>query len=140
MGMSEGGVKFDSTQKIMVVERGVLSRENKVLASWPQVMILNEGITYWSFLVSLLGAGSVGVYIASPIFRSNFFGIQNMDITRYESMFGLTKDVLDGLWDAGLCLLQGNCSFVVEATTSLVAEILDISILVLASGKTLQGV
>ena len=63
-----------------------------------------------------------------------------MDITRYESMFGLTKDVLDGLWDARLCLLQGKWYFVVESTTRMVAEILDIFILVVASGKTLQGV
>ena len=111
MGMSEGGVKFDSTQKIMVVERGVLSRENKVLASWPQVMILNEGITYWSFLVSLLGAGSVGVYIDSPILRGNYFGLKNTEINHYESMFGAMKDVSNGLWDSGLCLLQGTCIF-----------------------------
>ena len=63
-----------------------------------------------------------------------------MDITQYDSMFGLTKDVLDGLWYAGLCLLQVNFSFVVEAITRMVAEILDISILLVASGKTLQGV
>ena len=130
--MSEGGVKFDSTQKIMVVERGVLSRENKVLASWPQVMILNEGITYWSCLVSLLGAGSVGVYIASPIMRGDTVGLQDMEIPHYDSTLGVMKGVLDGLWDAGLCLLQGTCVFVVEATTRLFTSILDISILVVA--------
>ena len=45
-----------------------------------------------------------------------------MNINLYDSMFGLMKDVTNGLWDGGLCLLQGYCVFVVNATTRLVIE------------------
>ena len=54
----------------------------------------------------LLGAGAVGVYIDYTILKSDFVGLQDMDMTHYYCMFNVTKDLLNGLWDAGLCLLQ----------------------------------
>ena len=93
MGVSEGDEKIEGIQKIMTVERGVLSRYTQGLASWSQVLIVSEVIKSWSWLVSLLGARAVGVYITSPILRSNYFGLQNIEITHYDSMFGVMKDV-----------------------------------------------
>ena len=86
-------------------------------------------IVSWSWLVSLLGAWAMGFYIASPILRGDTVGLQDMDITNHNSMFGVMKDILDGLWDEGLCLLQGTCAFVVDAITRLFTAILDRSIM-----------
>ena len=85
--------------------------------------------------MSLLVAGSLGVYITPPILRGDTVGLQDMEITHYDSMFGVEKDVLGSLWDAGLCLLQGTCAFVVEATTGMVTSSLVISIMGLVSGR-----
>ena len=71
--------------------------------------------------------------------RGDSVGLQDIDITQYESMFGVMKDVLGVLWDAVLCLLQGTCSFVVEATTLVGMETLEIYILVLASSRHSKG-
>ena len=76
--------------------------------------------------MSLLCAGDVGVYIASPILSNDSVGLQDINITHYDSMFGLIKDVSNCLWDAGLCLIQGSCAFVVESTTRLVTASLEI--------------
>ena len=54
-------------------------------------------------------------------------------------MLGGIKDVTENLYDAGLCLLEGTCAFVVEATTSLVTESLDISILGVESVRYSKG-
>ena len=54
-------------------------------------------------------------------------------------MFGVIKDVTDNLYDAGLCLIQGTCACVVEATTCLVTESLDISILGVESVRYSKG-
>ena len=89
--------------------------------------------------MSLLGAGYVGVYIASSNLRGNYVVHQDMEIPHYDSLFDVMKDLLNGLWDEGLCLLQGTCEFVVEDTTSLVMENLEISILGLASGRHSKG-
>ena len=78
--------------------------------------------------MSLLGAEDVGIYTSSPILRGDTIGFQYMEITHYEIMFGATKDVSDGLWDAGLYLLQQTCAFVLKTTTSLVIVSLDIYI------------
>ena len=72
--------------------------------------------------MSLFCAGAMGVYIASPILKDDSVGCQYMQITHYESMVGLMKDVLNGIWDRGLCLLQGSCAFVVDATTRFFTE------------------
>ena len=85
-----------------MVERGVLSRDYQSLVSWSQMLIFRKVISYWSRLVSLLGAGVVGVYIAFPVLRGNSFGLKNMEITHYDIMFGVMKDVSDSLWYAGL--------------------------------------
>ena len=74
----------------------------------------------WLWLVSLLGADFMGVYITSTILRDHSVGCQDMKITRYDSMVGLMKDVSSGLWDQSLCLLKGSCAFLVDATTNLV--------------------
>ena len=99
------------------------------------MLIVSRGIAYWSWLVSLLGEGALGFHIDSTILRKNCFGLQNMEITNYYSMFGVMKYVSDGLWGEGLCLLQGTCVFVVHATTHMVTESLGISILGVASGR-----
>ena len=91
---------------MMVVEQGVLSRERQGSASWYHVFIVREVIASWLWLVSLLGAGAVGVYIAYTTLRGNTVGTKDMEITHYDSIFGLMKDISDGLWDAGFCLLQ----------------------------------
>ena len=115
-----GRGKTEGIHKMIVVGRGVLSREKKGSESWSLIWIAREGIEYRSWLVSLLGERAMGIYITSPILRINSFGLQNMDITHYDSMFGVMKNVLDGLWNAGLCLLKVICAFVLEATTRLV--------------------
>ena len=102
-------------------------------------MIIIKAIEYWLWLVSILGEGAVGVYIDYPILRYYTVGFQYMEITHYFSMFGVIKDVSDGLWDIGLFLLQGTCAFLVEATTSMVTASLDISILVVVSGRQYKG-
>ena len=99
------------------------------------MLIFSKVISYWLRLISLLGAGPVGVCIESTVLRGDSVGLQDMEITHYDSMFGVTKDVSNGLWDAGLCLLQGTYEFVLEATTCMVTESLDISILIVASGR-----
>ena len=120
MGVSEGGGKIESIQKRMVVERGVIYRYKKGSVAWYQVLIASKRIVSWSWLVSLLDAGAVGVYIDSPILRGDSVGLQDMEIIHYDSMFDVTKDVSNGLCDAGMCLIQGTCEFLVEATTRLV--------------------
>ena len=77
------------------------------------MLIVIEGISSWLWLVSLLGEGDMVVYIASPITRGDTVGLQDMDITHYDSTLSVLKDILDGLRDAGLCLLQITCTFVV---------------------------
>ena len=77
------------------------------------MLIVIEGISSWSWLVSLLGEGDMVVYIASPITRGDTVGLQDMDITHYDSTLSVLKDILDSLRDAGLCLLQITCTFVV---------------------------
>ena len=79
------------------------------------------------------------VYINSPILRSNYLGLQNMEITPYDIVFGVMEDVLDVSWDTGLCQLQGYCAFVVKSGTSLVKESPDISILELRQSDTPMG-
>ena len=81
----------------------------------------------------------MGVYIASPILRDNSVGHQEMDINRYDRMVVLIKDVSSGLWDEALCLLQGSCTFVVDATTRLVTESSEIHILGVAPGRHSKG-
>ena len=81
----------------------------------------------------------MGVYIASTTLRNHSVGRQYMEITRYASMVGLIKDVSSGLWDGALCPIQGYCEFVVDATTSLVTEILEIHILGVAPGRNSKG-
>ena len=120
MGVSEGGEKIESIQKMMVVERGVISRDKQGSSAWSQVLIIIEGIESWSWLVSLLGAGEVGFYIDSTIHRGDSVGIQDMEITHYDSMFGVMEDGSNGSWDVGLCQLQGKYAFMVEATIHLV--------------------
>ena len=71
----------------------------------------------------MLVAGAMWVYINYSILRGGTIGLQDMEINHYDSIFGVMKDVLDGLWDAGLCLLQGTSKFVVEATTCMFTEI-----------------
>ena len=61
------------------------------------MLISSEGIASWSWLVPLLGAGAMGVYITSPILRDDSIGSQDMQITHYDSMIGLMKDVSNGL-------------------------------------------
>ena len=78
MGVPEGGEKTGGTQRRMVVEWGLLYRDTQGSVSWPQVLIFRKVIVSWSWLVSLLGAGAMGVYIAYPILRNNYFGLQNM--------------------------------------------------------------
>ena len=128
MGVSEGGGNTESTQRGMLLERGVISRDMQGSASWPQVLIFSKGIASWYWLVSLLGKWTVGFYIASPILRRNSFGLQNMEMNQYDSIFDVMKDVLEGLWYAGLSLLQVACVFVVESATCLVTESVDIYI------------
>ena len=79
------------------MERWVIYRDKKGLAPWAQALILSKGIASWSWLVSLLGAGTMGVYINSTILRDHSVGCQDMEITRYDSMVGLMKDVSSGL-------------------------------------------
>ena len=66
------------------------------------MLIVSKVIASWSWLVSLLGAGDVGFYIASPFLRVNTVGLQDMEIMHYDSIFGVMKDESDGLWDSGL--------------------------------------
>ena len=42
MGVSEGGGKTEGTQKGVVVELGIISRDMQGLASWPQVFIVRK--------------------------------------------------------------------------------------------------
>ena len=74
----------------------------------------------------LLCTGDMGVYIASPILKDDSVGCQYMQITHFDSIVGLMKDLSNGLWDRGLCLIQGSCAFVVESTTRLVTASLEI--------------
>ena len=85
--------------------------------------------------MSLLCAGDMGVYIASPILMDDSVGCQYMQITHFDSIVGLMKDLSNGLWDIGLCLLQVSCAFVVDATTHFFTEISEIYILGVASGR-----
>ena len=78
------------------MELRVLSKDKKGSASWSQVFIFSKWISYWYWLVSLLGAGDVVFYIVSTIPRGNSFGLQNMDMTHYDSMFGVIKDASNG--------------------------------------------
>ena len=55
------------SQKRMVVEWGLIYRDKQGKAEWSQVLIVREGIVSWLWLVSLLGAGDVGVYTVSHI-------------------------------------------------------------------------
>ena len=89
--------------------------------------------------MSLLVAGSMGVYIAFLILRDDSVGRQYMKITHYGSMFGLMKDVSNGLWGGGLCIIQVSCSFVVDATTRLLMEISERDILGVATGRHYKG-
>ena len=139
MDMLERGRKIYSIQERMAVERGVISRDKQGLAAWAQVLICSEGIASWSWIVSLLGAGDMGFYIAYSILRDDSVGRQDMKITHYDSMFGLMKYASNSLWGGGLCLLQGSCEFVVYATTILVIGTSDIYILVVASGRHSKG-
>ena len=93
------------------------------------MLIFSKGIASWSWLMSLLGAGTMGVYIDYPILRDHSVGHQDMDITCYDSMVDLIKDVSNGLWDVGLCVLQYSCEFLVDTTNSLFTESSDIYIL-----------
>ena len=68
MNVLEGG-----TERI-AMKQGVIPRNNKVLAAWAQVLIVSKVIVSWSYLVSLLGAGNMGVYIASLILRDHSIG------------------------------------------------------------------
>ena len=68
MNVLEGG-----TERI-AMKQGVIPRNNKVLAAWNQVLIFSKVIASWSYLVSLLGAGNMGVYIASLILRDDSIG------------------------------------------------------------------
>ena len=79
--------------------------------------------------MSLLVAGTMLVYISSPILRDHSVGRQDMEINRYISMVGLMKDVSSGLCYGALFLLQGSCAFVVDSTTRLVTENSEIHIL-----------
>ena len=87
----------------------------------------------------MLGAGSVGVYITSPILRGDTIGLQFMEITHHDSIFGVMKDVSNVLWYAVLCLIQGTCEFMVESTTYMITAVLDIYILGVASGRHSKG-
>ena len=49
------------------------------------------------------------------------------------------KDVSNSLWNARLCLLQGTCAFVVDATTRLFTASLDVSILIVVSDRHSKG-
>ena len=89
--------------------------------------------------MSLLGAGAMIFHIASQILRDHSLGCQDMEINGYDSMVGLIKDVSSGLWVRALCLLQGSCTFVVDATTRLVTESSEIHILGVASGRHSKG-
>ena len=62
-----------------------------------------------------------------------------MDITHYESMFDVMKDVSERLWDAGLYLIQVTCEILVESTTRLFTASLEISILGVASRRNSKG-
>ena len=139
MGMSEGGGKMDRIQERRVVEQGVIYRDKQGLAAWAQVLIVSERIAPWSWLVSLLSAGTMGFYIASPILRNDYVGRQDIQITQYDSMADLMKDVSNDLWDGGLCLIQGFYKFVVDVTTHLVTESSEIYILGVASGRHSKG-
>ena len=75
------------------------------------MLIFSKGIASWSWLMSLLGAGAMGVYIDYPILRGHSVCHQDMDITCYDSMVGLMKDVSNGLWDGGFCVIKGSCEF-----------------------------
>ena len=41
----------------------------------------------------MLGAGAVGVYIASPILRDDSVSLQDIKSTHYESMVGFMKNL-----------------------------------------------
>ena len=95
------------------MQRGLIYRDKQGQAELSQVFIISKGIVSWLWLVSLLDAGAVGFYTASHIMRGDSVVIQDMDITHYDSIFGAIKDVSNVLWDAGLCLLQATCAFMV---------------------------
>ena len=122
------------------MERGVISRDKQGLEAWAKVLIVSKGNASRSWIVSLLVAGYMGVYIASTILRDDPIGRQYMKITDYDSMVGLMKYASNGLWGEGLCLLQVSCTFVVDATTRLITEISDLYILVVTSGRHCNGV
>ena len=134
-----GRGKTEGIHKMIVVGRGVISREKKGSASWSQLLIVSKVIASWLWLVSLLGEGAMGIYTVSPILKGDNVGLQDIYVTHYDIMFVVIKDVSDGLWDAGLFLLQGTCAFWVEATTSMVTASLDISILGVVSGRQYKG-
>ena len=81
----------------------------------------------------------MGVYIASTILRGDSIGLQDMEITHHDSMFGVMKDVSNGLWDAVFCILQGNCAFVLEFTNLMVTESFGISIFEVESDRNSKG-
>ena len=121
------------------MERVVISGDKQGLEAWAQVFIVRKGIVSWSWPVSLLVTGAMGVYIASLILRDHSVGLQYMKIIRYDSMVSLMKDVSSDLWDGVLCLLQGSCAFVLDTTTCLVTENSDIHILGVSSGRHSKG-
>ena len=89
--------------------------------------------------MSLLGAGAMGDFITSLIPMDDSVGCQDMNITHYNSIFGLMKDVSNGLWDGGLCLIQRSCAFMVDARTRLVTEISEMYILGIAPVRHSEG-
>ena len=89
--------------------------------------------------MSLLGTGNVGVYIDSSIRSDDYVGLQYMEMIPYGSMFGVMKDVSNGLWDAVFCILQGNCAFVLEFTNLMVTESFGISIFEVESDRNSKG-
>ena len=121
------------------MEQGVISGDKEGPAVWSQVLIVSKGTESWSWIVSLLGAVAMVVYITSPILRDDSVGRQDMQITHYDSIVDLIKDVANGLWDGGLSVLQGSCVFLVYSTTSFVMESPEINTLGVASGIYSKG-
>ena len=113
---------LEGSSKRMVVEQEVITMDKQGMAAWVKVLIVSKGIASLSWIVSLFGAGAMGVYIASPILRYDSVGRQYIKITYCDSMLGMMKGVSNSLWDGGLCLLQGSFAFVLDATTRLITE------------------
>ena len=67
------------------------------MAASSHVLIVREVIASWFWLVSMLGEGDVGVYFASPFLRDDSVGLQDMEITHLDSIFGVMKDASNGL-------------------------------------------